>query len=111
MNCFKHTPTPKLHTPNPQTRKPHTAPVIGLYSAAIGPFLYAFLGTAKHMSVGPISLASIFIPVALKQAGFDVIDSSPEAKAARTAGAGVLTFYLFGVFLVMSLLRLGALIR
>lgn len=86
-------------------------PVIGLYSAAVGPFMFAFFGTAKHLSIGPISLGSIYIPIALKQLGFDVNDATDGARAERAEAAGVLTFYVFAIFLVMSILRLGSVIR
>lgn len=89
----------------------HTDPVLGLYSAALGPFLFALFGTSKHLSIGPISLASIYIPIALKALGFNVHDASEAAKAARGEAAMVLTFYVFIIFLVMSILRLGLIIR
>lgn len=88
-----------------------TGPMLGLYSAALGPLLYAFFGTAKHLSVGPISLASIFIPVALKHLGFDAKDNSEAVKAERAEAAAALTFAVFAVFLAMSFLRMGMLIR
>jgi MFS superfamily sulfate permease-like transporter len=89
----------------------HTDPVIGLYSAAVGPFLFAAFGSARHLSVGPISLASIYIPIALRAVGFDIADASAAAKDLRAEAAVALTFYVFCIFLVMSLLRLGLLIR
>ena len=73
--------------------------------------MFAFFGTAKHLSVGPISLGSIYIPIALKQLGFDVHDATEGARAERAEAAGVLTFYVFAIFLVMSILRLGSVIR
>lgn len=77
----------------------------------MGPLLYAFFGTAKHLSVGPVSLASIYIPVALRQLGLNTLDRSEAARAERDEAAAALTFYVFAVFLGLSLLRMGALIR
>ena len=93
-----------LHTPLPD-------PVIGLYSAALGPFMFTFFGTAKHLSVGPISLGCIYIPIALKTLGFDTTDMSDGARAERAEAAVALTFYVFVIFLFMSILRLGSVIR
>lgn len=103
---FTHTDRGALSTTTARTE-----PIIGLYSAAIGPFAYAFLGTSHHISVGPISMASLFIPVALASLGFDTADTSAGAKAERAEAAVVITFYIFVIFLVLAVLRLGTLIR
>lgn len=73
--------------------------------------MFAFFGTAKHLSVGPISLGCIYIPIALKTLGFDITDASEGGRAARAEAAVALTFYVFAIFLFMSILRLGSVIR
>ncbi len=73
--------------------------------------MFAFFGTAKVLSVGPISLASIYIPIALRQAGFDTDDTSDGAKAARAEAAVAFAFYVFAIFLFLALTRMGSLIR
>ena len=36
--------------------------VMGLYTSAIPPLVYGFLGTSRQLSVGPVALVSMFIP-------------------------------------------------
>lgn len=87
------------------------APVVGLYTAAVSPFAYALLGTSPHVSVGPISLVSLYLPSVFKSLGYPVEDRTAEGKQLRREVASVVAFYVCVVFAVMSFFRLGGLIR
>jgi sulfate permease, SulP family len=34
-------------------------PIMGLYTATIAPFFFAFLGTSQQLSVGPVALVGV----------------------------------------------------
>jgi len=87
------------------------APVVGLYTAAVSPFAYALLGTSPHVSVGPISLVSLYLSSVFSALGYAVEDRSEEGKQLRREAASVVAFYVFCVFAVMSFFRLRGLIR
>jgi len=87
------------------------APVVGLYTAAVSPFAYALLGTSPHVSVGPISLVSLYLPSVFRELGYAVEDRSEEGMQLRREAASVVAFYVFCVFAIMSFFRLGGLIR
>lgn len=36
--------------------------VMGLYTSAVPPLVYAFFGTSRQLSVGPVAIVSMFIP-------------------------------------------------
>lgn len=87
------------------------APVVGLHTAAIPPFAYALLGTSPHTSVGPISLVSLYLPSVFVALGLKIDDYSAAAHKARQEAGSVVAIYVCCLFGVMSLLRLGGLIR
>lgn len=87
------------------------SPIVGLVTAAVSPFAYGLLGTSPHISVGPISLVSLYLPSVFKELGYAVEDRSEEGKQLRREAAAVVAFYVFCVFAAMSLFRLGGLIR
>ena len=87
------------------------APVVGLITAALAPFGYALLGTSRHVSVGPISLVSLFLPSIFRELGHDLDDRSDAALADRQDLASVLAFYTFVIFGLMSVLKLGGVVK
>ena len=87
------------------------APVVGLYTAAVAPFAYALLGTSPHVSVGPISLVSLFLPSIFHDFGFDLDSKTEEALRTRQEAASVLAFYVFVIFAAMSVLKLGGVVK
>ncbi len=75
-------------------------PEVGLYSAVVPPFIYAFLGTSKQLAVGPVAMDSLLVAVAV----------SPLAAGGSTeyvALAVLLAFIVGGLQIGMGLLRLG----
>jgi len=87
-------------------------PIMGLHTATISPFFFAFLGTSRNiLSVGPTALASIYLPTSLEALGYNTQLFTPSAQAARARAASVLTLWVGIIFVCMSLCRLGGLIE
>lgn len=77
-------------------------PIYGLYSAAVGPAIYAILGSCNQMNVGPESALSLLIGETIRsQLG------KRHSEADSILITGIVTF-LAGIFvLVAGILRLG----
>ena len=87
-------------------------PIMGLHTATISPFFFAFLGTSRNiLSVGPTALASIYLPTSLEALGYNTQLSTPPDQEARARAASVLTLWVGIIFVCMSLCRLGGLIK
>jgi len=79
-------------------------PKIGLYSAIAAPFIYAFFGTSRALSVGPVALDSILLA-----AGLSVIVAPDSADYISLAIATALL--VGGIQILMGVLRLGVLVN
>ncbi|MCF6204936.1 MAG: sulfate permease [Methylococcaceae bacterium] len=77
---------------------------VGLYASILPPLLYAFLGTSKTLSVGPVSIAAIMIASALSAPEITVLGSSVENAIILAAEGGL-------ILLLMALLRMGGLVN
>lgn len=86
-------------------------PVVGLHTATIAPFIYGAMGTSMQLSVGPVALASIYLPTSLDALGLNTTDDSPEGQLARAKAASLLTFWVGIIFISMGFLRMGCLFR
>ena len=91
-------------------------PIYGMYTACIAPIFYAALGTSKHLQIGPTSLISVYLPIAMSMAGVPSEHfEDPELEAhwarQRIHFAPVLTFWVGVVFLLLSITRMGNLIK
>lgn len=79
-------------------------PQMGLYAAIAAPLIYAFFGTSRALSVGPVALDSI-----LMAAGLSVIVAPDSADYISLA---IATALLVGLIQVgMGVLRLGVLVN
>lgn len=79
-------------------------PKIGLYTAIAAPLIYAFFGTSRALSVGPVALDSILLA-----AGLSVIvapDSADYISLAITVA-----LLVGGIQILMGVLRLGVLVN
>lgn len=77
---------------------------VGLYASILPPVIYAFLGTSRTLSVGPVSIAAIMIASAL---------SAPEVMAFGGAVENAIILAAEGglILLLMALLRMGGLVN
>jgi len=79
-------------------------PIIGLYAALIPPLVYAFLGTSRQLSVGPVAMDSLLVA-----AGVGALATS---NAEDYVAAAVLLGLMVGAMQVlMGLLRMGFLVN
>ncbi|XP_052180775.1 probable sulfate transporter 3.4 [Diospyros lotus] len=77
-------------------------PIIGLYSSFVPPLIYSFLGSSRHLAVGPVSIASLVMGTMLTETVPYSQDPVLYLQLAFTA-----TFFA-GVFQAsLGLLRLG----
>lgn len=51
-------------------------PVYGLYTATVPVFIYALLGTSRHISMGPMAITSLLLGTSSQSLGY--VDGSPE---------------------------------
>ncbi len=79
-------------------------PQVGLYASILPPVIYAFLGTSKTLSVGPVSIAAIMIASALSAPEVAVLGSSVENAIILAAEGGL-------ILLLMAMLRMGGLVN
>jgi high affinity sulfate transporter 1 len=75
-------------------------PVVGLWSAILPGIVYAFLGTSRHVSIGPESTTAIMVAAAITP----LAAGDPVRYAALTAGLAMIVGVLC---IVGALLRLG----
>ena len=77
---------------------------VGLYASILPPVIYAFLGTSKTLSVGPVSIAAIMIASALSAPEIMALGSSVENAVILAAEGGL-------ILLLMATLRMGGLVN
>lgn len=77
---------------------------VGLYASILPPLIYAFLGTSRTLSVGPVSIAAIMIASALSAPEITVLGSSVENAIILAAEGGL-------ILLLMAILRMGGLVN
>jgi len=77
---------------------------VGLYASIFPPVIYAFLGSSKTLSVGPVSIAAIMIASALSSSEVAAFGSPIENSIILAAEGGL-------ILLLMSLLRMGGLVN
>jgi len=77
---------------------------VGLYASILPPLIYAFLGTSRTLSVGPVSIAAIMIASALAAPELAQYGSPTEHAIILAAEGGV-------ILLLMSLFRMGGLVK
>jgi len=77
---------------------------VGLYASILPPIMYAFLGTSKTLSVGPVSIAAIMIASALSAPEILALGSPVENAVILAAEGGL-------ILLLMAALRMGGLVN
>ena len=77
---------------------------VGLYASILPPAIYAFLGTSRTLSVGPVSIAAIMIASVLSAPEITVLGSSIENAIILAAEGGL-------ILLLMAMLRMGGLVN
>jgi hypothetical protein len=88
-----------------------------MYTALWAPAMYGLLGTSKHLQIGPTSLISLYLPIAMAMAGVtpehfpDDQELDAYWRAKRVSLAPVLTFWVGIIFLVLSITKAGNLIK
>lgn len=79
-------------------------PIYGLYSSLIPLIIYAFLGTSRHLSIGPVAITSILINTGVSQLASPFTESFIELV--------LLLGLLIGIIqLVLGLLKIGFLVN
>jgi SulP family sulfate permease len=79
-------------------------PQLGLYASILPPVLYAFFGTSRTLSVGPVSIAAIMIASALTAPEISVLGDPVQSALILSAESGI-------IMLLMALLRMGGLVN
>ncbi|MDO9047543.1 MAG: sulfate permease [Methylobacter sp.] len=79
-------------------------PQLGLYASILPPVLYAFFGTSRTLSVGPVSIAAIMIASALATPEVSVLGNPVQSALILSAESGI-------IMLLMALLRMGGLVN
>jgi len=79
-------------------------PQLGLYASILPPVLYAFFGTSRTLSVGPVSIAAIMIASALTAPEISVLGNPVQSALILSAESGI-------IMLLMALLRMGGLVN
>ncbi len=77
---------------------------VGLYASILPPAIYAFLGTSRTLSVGPVSIAAIMIASALSAPDIMALGSPVENAIILAAEGGL-------ILLLMAALRMGGLVN
>ncbi len=77
---------------------------VGLYASILPPAVYAFLGTSRTLSVGPVSIAAIMIASALSAPEITSLGSPVENAIILAAEGGL-------ILLLMAMLRMGGLVN
>jgi SulP family sulfate permease len=77
---------------------------VGLYASILPPAIYAFLGSSRTLSVGPVSIAAIMIASALSAPEITLLGSPVENAIILAAEGGI-------ILLVMATLRMGGLVN
>ncbi len=77
--------------------------VYGLYAAILPQIIYAFLGSSKRLSVGPVALDSLIVA-----AGLGTLNLNPESYV---QAAITLALLVGGIHILLGVLRLGFLVN
>lgn len=77
---------------------------VGLYASLLPPIIYAFFGTSKVLSVGPVSIAAIMVASAISSPLIQSYGSPVESAIILTVEGGV-------ILLLMASLRMGRLVN
>ncbi len=77
---------------------------MGLYASILPPAIYAFLGTSKTLSVGPVSIAAIMIASALSAPEISALGGTVENAIILAVEGGL-------ILLLMAALRMGGLVN
>ncbi|WP_010181217.1 SulP family inorganic anion transporter [Aquimarina agarilytica] len=78
-------------------------PIYGLYSALIPLLIYAFLGTSRHLSIGPVAVTSILLMTGISKLATPFSDYFVELVLLTGLLVGVLQIF-------MGFLRMGFLV-
>lgn len=78
-------------------------PEYGLYAALVPLIIYAFIGTSRHLSVGPVALVALLVAAAVSP-----LANSPEEYIALSI---LLAFMVGTIQLVFGILKLGFLVN
>ena len=79
-------------------------PQVGLYASILPPLIYAFLGTSRTLSVGPVSIAAIMVASALAAPELTSFGSPVEHAIILAAEGGL-------ILLAMAIFRMGGLVK
>ncbi len=79
-------------------------PQLGLYASIVPPAIYAFLGTSRTLSVGPVSIAAIMVASALTAPEIQALGNPVQSGLILSAESGA-------IMLAMALLRMGGLVN
>ncbi|XP_076951240.1 putative sulfate transporter 3.3 [Bidens hawaiensis] len=80
-------------------------PIVGLYSSFVPPLVYAVLGSSRHLSVGPVSIASLLMGSMLSQ------EVSPTQDPLLFLQLAFTSTFFAGIFQAsLGILRLGFII-
>ena len=79
-------------------------PVYGLYAALMPQLVYAFMGTSRHLSVGPVAMDSLLVAAGLGALNIAGISD-------YIAMAIVLTFFMGILQLALCILKMGFLVN
>jgi SulP family sulfate permease len=77
---------------------------VGLYASILPPLIYAFLGTSRTLSVGPVSIAAIMIASALAAPELAAFGSPVEHAIILAAEGGF-------ILLAMAVFQMGGLVK
>lgn len=78
-------------------------PEMGLYASIVPPFVYAFFGTSRALSVGPVAVAALMVASALSA-------YADGNQAKYLTGALILAAETGMILLALGMFRLGALV-
>lgn len=79
-------------------------PQLGLYASILPPLFYAFLGTSRTLSVGPVSIAAIMIASILNSPEISALGNPAQSALMLSAESGL-------IMLLMAILRMGGLVN
>jgi len=79
-------------------------PQVGLYASVVAPIAYAFIGSSRTLSVGPVSVAAIMVATTLASAGL-------SGGGQDLSNALVLALEIGVILLAMAAMRLGAIVN
>ena len=79
-------------------------PQYGLYSSTIPIFMYAMLGSSKHLAVGPVAVVSLLVAEALES----TIEADDENRDEKAVDIAIILSLLVGcISIVLAIFRAG----